>query len=109
MDSIIITVLLLIAFVLLIIFRIISWSLGREILSQLLTKKKYSNMSLSKKIFDKDLANAGNNLLTMSLNDKEITSYPQNVQEAIKKKRKADNAFFITFIIAIILLILKVI
>ncbi|MDP3763486.1 MAG: hypothetical protein Q8Q92_02395 [bacterium] len=91
----IITVLLSFSFLLLFALRIRSWSLGRKALVSLSAEKPFGNMDI------------GFNLKTMSLSEKEISKYPENIQEVIRKKKNTDRIFFFVFIVVVVLIFIK--
>ena len=95
MHQSIVTLLLLLSFLLLFALRIRSWSLGRKALTSLSVEKSFGNIDI------------GFNLKTMSLSEGEISKYPENIQEIIRKKKSADKIFFAVFIIVVILIFIK--
>ena len=90
MIKTIITLLTVLLFLIVLILKIISYSLSRKV---------YTSMQKT--------SSATFNLKTMSLSDEEISKFPKQLQEDIRKKRTIDKYFFISFIILVILIILR--
>jgi len=90
MIETILSLILALVFIALVVLKIISYSLARKVYT---TMQKTSSATF--------------NLTTISLSDKEISKFPKQLQEDIKKKRTIDKYFFISFIILVILIILR--